>query len=211
MHGIIVEMRFMSFESPEEWKGQEAMSPAAHSLPREPDYLIPPLYFEETFQLMRFESVEEAIDDVLYWDENKNLLYIEAVAVFKDTFEFVRFRRDLPTRLHLEEYACPFCGCREWKPKNVDAKTVKDEKGKTWKCISVIFACSDCLEEGRVSERSIKIQGIKYALIKFGRGFKDFLDRIKRIKLNGDLSKQSGSITIEVGEQKLRLRRCPLL
>jgi hypothetical protein len=63
------------------------------------------------------KGVEDTIDDVLYWDENKNLLYIEAIAIFGDTSEFVRFRNNLPTVLKVTKFACPVCGakngCRE--------------------------------------------------------------------------------------------------
>lgn len=158
-----------------------------------------------------YKNIEETIDDILYWDENANLIYVEAIAFFKDTGEFIRFRHNIQTKLHLKRFRCQICGSKEWEPRNVDAKTVQDEKGRSWKCFSIIFACKQCLQKGRLTERSIQIQGIKYALIKVGRGLKDFLDRIKRIRIDGDLSQHAGSAMIEVGEQKLRLRRCPLL
>lgn len=156
------------------------------------------------------KSVEDTLDDVLYWDENKNLIYVEAIAVFKDSSDFVRFRTDLPTRLHLTKVACPVCGCRDWVPKNVDVKSIKDKKGKIWKCFSIIFACKTCLEKGEVTERAIEIQGIKYALIKIGRGLKDFLDRIEEIEIKCDLKNQTGSATIKVGRQRVELKHCPL-
>lgn len=157
------------------------------------------------------KSVEDTLDDVLYWDENKNLIYVEAIAVFKDSSDFVRFRTDLPTRLQVTKFACPVCGCREWVPKNVDVKSVTDNKGKIWKCFSIIFACKTCSEKGHITERTIKIQGIKYALIKIGRGLKDFLDRIEEIEIKSDIKSQTGSATIKVGRRKVKLKRCPLL
>ena len=157
------------------------------------------------------KKVEDTIDDILYWDENLNLLYIEAIAVFKSTAEFVRFRANLPTEFHLSELECPVCGCKVWKTKNIDVKTVKDKKDKSWKCLSVIFACKKCLEVGRTSERSIKILGLKYALIKLGRGVKHLLDRIKRIKIEANLATQTGAVEVELDTGKIRLERCPLL
>jgi len=158
-----------------------------------------------------YKSIEETIDDILYWDENANLIYVEAIAFFKDTAEFMRFRCDIQTKLHVRKFKCQICGSKEWVPKYVDAKTVYDKEGKNWKCFSVIFACNKCLQEGRLTKRSIQIQGMKYALIKFGRGLKDFLNRLKKIKIEGDLRQQAGSALIEVGEKKIRLQRCPLL
>jgi hypothetical protein len=157
------------------------------------------------------KSVEETLDDVLYWDENKNLIYVEAIAVFKDSSDFVRFRTDLPTRLQITKIACPVCRCREWIPKNVDVKSVRDKKGRIWKCFSIIFVCKTCLEKGHITERAIRIQGIKYALIKIGRGLKDFLDRVEEVEIKGDLKNQTGSATIKVGQQRVELKRCPLL
>jgi len=157
------------------------------------------------------KSVEDTLDDVLYWDENKNLIYVEAMAVFKGTSDFVRFRTDLPTRLHITKFPCPVCGCREWMPKNVDVKSVRDKKGTMWKCFSIIFACKTCSEKGHITERAIKIQGIKYALIKIGRGLKDFLDRVEEIEIKGDMKSQTGSATVKVGREKVELKRCPLL
>jgi hypothetical protein len=158
-----------------------------------------------------YKNVEDTVDDVLYWDENKNLIYVEAIAVFRDTSEFVRFRNDLPTRLHISKFACPICGCKEWIPKNVDAKAIMDKKGRVWKCFSIIFVCRACLKKRRITERAIKIQGIKYALVKVGRGLKDLLDRIKEIEISGDLKNQTGSATVKIGRQKIELKRCPLL
>jgi len=158
-----------------------------------------------------YKSIEDTVDDVIYWDENKNLIYVEAIAVFRGTSEFVRFRNDLPTRLHITKFACPICGCKEWIPKNVDAKTVRDKKGRVWKCFSIIFVCRACLKKGRITERAIKIQGIKYALVKVGRGLKGFLDRIKEIEIRGDIKNQTGSAIVKIGRQKVELKRCPLL
>ncbi len=93
----------------------------------------------------------------------------------------------------------------------MDAKTVKDKKGRIWKCFSIFFVCKACFNEGRITKRAIRMQGIKYALIKVGRGLKDFLDRLKKIEINENLEKQTGSAIIEVGQQKVRLKRCPLL
>lgn len=215
-----------------------------HSLPREPDFLIPvttekikegyldlPASFKIAKKVYGFElkkqfrlqtkilvemetlykEVEDTIDDVLYWDEKKNLIYVEAIAVFKDVAEFIRFRKDLPTAFSLTEFECPICNCKQWKPEEIDVKTVKDEKGKTWKCFSIIFACKRCLEEGRLTKRAVKIQGLKYALIKAGRGLKDFLDRIKKIEVRGDLKNEAGNALVEVGEKVLELKHCPLL
>jgi hypothetical protein len=159
----------------------------------------------------KFKKVEETIDDVLYWDEHSNMIYVEAIAIFKSTKEFVQFRRNLPTELHIKEYECPICKSTDWSPKNLDVKTVKDKKGQPWKCFSIIFACNDCMKEGRLTERVITIQGIKYALIKVGRGLKHFLLRIKRIGISANLASQTGSAIIEVGEEKIELRNCPLL
>jgi hypothetical protein len=157
------------------------------------------------------KGVEDTIDDVLYWDENKNLLYIEAIAIFGDTSEFVRFRNNLPTVLKVTKFACPVCGRKEWVPRNVDMKVVVDEKGKRWKCFSVIFACKSCLAKGRITERGIRMLGFKYALVKLGRGLKDFLDRVKLVKIDGDLESQKGSAVIELDNKKIELKHCPLL
>jgi len=157
------------------------------------------------------KSVEDTLDDVLYWDENKNLIYVEAIAVFKKTSDFVRFRTNLPTILQVTKFACPVCGCREWMPKNVDVKSVRDKKGRIWKCFSIIFACKACSNKGHITERAIRILGIKHALIKIGRGLKDFLDRIEEIEIKADMESQTGSATIKVGRQKVELKHCPLL
>jgi RNase P subunit RPR2 len=159
----------------------------------------------------KLKKVEDTIDDVLYWDEHANLIYIEAIAVIKSTKELVRFRKNIQTKLHIKEFACPICKSKNWIPKHVDAKTVKDERGQSWKCFSIVFACKECLKEGRLTERMIRIQGIKYALIKLGRGLKDFILRVKRIEISGDLATQSGSATIEVREEKIKLLRCPFI
>lgn len=158
-----------------------------------------------------YKNVEDTVDDILYWDEKKNLIYVEAIAVFKDLGEFIRFRKDLPTALHLTEFECPICNCKQWKPEEIDVKTVKDEKGESWKCFSIIFACTRCLKEGRLTRRAVKIQGLKYALIKVGRGLKDFLDRIRKIDIRGDLKNEAGHALVEVGEKVLELKHCPLL
>jgi hypothetical protein len=158
-----------------------------------------------------YKNVEDTIDDVLYWDEKKNLIYVEAIAVFRDTKEFIKFRKDLPTRFSLKGFKCPVCNSERWNPEEVSVKTVQDKKGKTWKCFSVIFVCKKCLEEGRLTRRAIKIQGLKYALIKSGRGLKNFLERIRKIEISGDLGNGSGSALIEIGEKKMELERCPLL
>jgi hypothetical protein len=157
------------------------------------------------------KKIEDTIDDVLYWDENKNLLYLEAIAIFNDTSEFVRFRNNLPTVLRVAEFNCQVCGHKKWMPRNVDVKVVTDERGKKWKCFSIIFACKLCLSKGRVTERGIKLLGFKYALLKFGRGLKDFLDNVKAVKVSGDLQSQKGSAEIEMGDRKIILKHCPLL
>lgn len=90
-------------------------------------------------------------------------------------------------------------------------KVVIDEKGKRWKCFSVIFVCKSCLAKGRITERGIRMLGFKYALVKLGRGLKDFLDRVKLVKIDGDLESQKGSAVIELDNKKIGLKHCPLL
>lgn len=158
-----------------------------------------------------FKKVEDTIDDILYWNEDQNMIYMEAIAVFKSTKEFVRFRKDLPTKLYIKECECSICKCKDWTPKHIDAKTIIDKKGQSWKCFSIVFACTECLREGRLTERAIRIRGIKYALVKIGRGLKHFIERVRKIEISGDLLKQTGSAVIEVGEEKIELRNCPLL
>jgi hypothetical protein len=53
--------------------------------------------------------------------------------------------------------------------------------------------------------------GFKYALVKLGRGLKDFLDRVKLVKIDGDLESQKGSAVIELDNKKIGLKHCPLL
>ncbi|MGB9660189.1 MAG: hypothetical protein ACPLY9_06745 [Nitrososphaerales archaeon] len=59
-----------------------------------------------------YRGVEDTVDDVLFWDENENLLYIEAIAAFKDTSEFIKFRNNLPIKLRVTEFPCPVCECK---------------------------------------------------------------------------------------------------
>lgn len=158
-----------------------------------------------------YKGLEETVDDVLYWDEQKNIIYMEALAVFKSTAEFLKFRVDFQTRLNLSHLECPICRNQTWKAKNIVAKTIADREGKPHKCLSIFFACEECLKENRISNTAIRFLGIKYALAKSGRGLKDFLDRIKSIKIQGDLNSQAATAEIELNDARIKLERCPLL
>jgi len=158
-----------------------------------------------------YKGLEDTIDDVLYWDEQKNVIYMEALAVFKSTAEFLKFRVNFQTRLNLSHLECPICKNQTWKVKNIAAKTIQDKEEKLHKCLSIFFTCEKCLKEGRISNTAISFLGMKYALVKSGRGLKDFLDRIRSIKIQGDLTSRAATVEIELNDARIKLERCPLL
>jgi hypothetical protein len=154
----------------------------------------------------------EVIDDIIFWDEHENLLYVEAVAFFGVEKGFVKFRKDIATRLDLQDHNCPVDNSNVWVVKRANARTVLANDGQRWKCFSLVFACKACLENKRLTECRISFQGFKYAMNKIGVGLRDFLLRIRDVKVSGNLSTGSAEADIDFGEERpLKLTRCPLL
>lgn len=170
------------------------------------------ILWRTTIPTMEKPKLEDIVDEIIYWDENKNMLYVEAIAYFKSTKEFVKFRKDIVTELDVTGYSCPVCSEKLWNVKEVDAKTVVTPDGKRWKCFSLVFICKKCNEEGRISGVTVSMLGFKYAFSKFAKGIKDFFERLTKIVISADLRNQTAEATMNIAEEHTqKLTRCPLL